>query len=342
MAPENAGRRTVIRSVALLAAFTLVLVCAAACAGWYSMTRPGPESAVVLEVPKGQSLTATLTDLRVAGLVPSTLLARLYTALWYDEPAPHWGTYRFPPSTSAVEAIDRVLRGVVELLTVTVPEGLHAEEVVHVMLDAGVGSPEEWTTALADPSPVQRCAQDVDSLEGFLFPDTYQFAPGVTARAAAEHLVERFFDVWEEERKATMPLWGSCLEVVTLASLVEAETSVAGERRLIAGVFANRLQRSMLLQCDPTVVFALRRQGIWSGRLLRKHWKLDDPYNTYRYPGLPPGPINNPGRAALAAALAPADTEYLFFVANPDGGHTFSTTLREHNRAVQRLRRSRR
>ena len=127
-----------------------------------------------------------------------------------------------------------------------------------------------------------------------------------------------------------------------MASLVEAETSLDEERARIAGVFVNRLRRGMLLQGDPTVAFALKRRGEWQGRLLRVHWQVDDPYNTYRYPGLPPGPINSPGKAALAAALTPEQHSYLYFVAKPGGGHTFSRSLKEHNRAVARLLRSRR
>ena len=124
--------------------------------------------------------------------------------------------------------------------------------------------------------------------------------------------------------------------------MVEAETSLPSERPRIAGVFLNRLRLGMLLQCDPTVVFALKRRGEWSGRLLRVHWQVDDPYNTYRYPGLPPGPINSPGRASLAAAIAPERHRFLYFVARPDGGHVFSATLEDHNRAVARLLRVRR
>ena len=154
--------------------------------------------------------------------------------------------------------------------------------------------------------------------------------------------MERFEEVWAEETRSAGELWGSALEIVTLASMVEAETSLEDERSLIAGVFANRLRRGMLLQCDPTVVYSLKRRGEWRGRLLRVHWEVDDPYNTYRYPGLPPGPINSPGRAALAAAIRPATTPFLYFVARPGGGHAFSKTLSEHNRAVAQLLSSRR
>ena len=127
-----------------------------------------------------------------------------------------------------------------------------------------------------------------------------------------------------------------------MASLVEAETSLPEERARVAGVYLKRLRRGMLLQCDPTVVYALKRREEWTGRLLRIHWEMDDPYNTYRYPGLPPGPINSPGRAAIVAAMHPEPTPYLYFVARPGGGHTFSRTLDEHNRAVAELRRSHR
>ncbi len=179
---------------------------------------------------------------------------------------------------------------------------------------------------------------DATSLEGYFFPDTYRFAIGVPAQVVARHMVDRFTEVWHEERRVVDGLWGSPLEVVTLASLVEAETSLPSERGLVAGVFVNRLHRGMLLQCDPTVVYALKRRNEWKGRLYRIHWETDDPYNTYRYPGLPPGPINSPGRAALTAAMAPEATPFLYFVAKPGGGHTFSRTLTEHNRAVARLR----
>jgi UPF0755 protein len=159
---------------------------------------------------------------------------------------------------------------------------------------------------------------------------------------AARHLVQRFEEVWAEETHDLKQLWGSPLEIVTLASLVEAETPLEKERRMIAGVFANRLRRGMLLQCDPTVIYSLKRRSEWRGRLLRIHWEVDDPYNTYRHPGLPPGPINSPSRTALAAAIHPETTPYLYFVAQPGGGHTFSKTLSEHNRAVARLMSSRR
>jgi UPF0755 protein len=208
------------------------------------------------------------------------------------------------------------------------------------MVDAGFGTSEDWQDLIGKNEWIRDIAPEAVSLEGFLFPDTYRFAVGLSAESAARHLVARFRDVWEAETRASGTPWGSPFEVVTLASLVEAETPVSGERSRVAGVFLNRLRRGMLLQCDPTVVYALMQRNEWRGRLLRQHWLLDDPYNTYRFPGLPPGPINSPGRGALAATLEPEVHRFLYFVARPNGGHTFSETLQEHNRAVAVLRRS--
>ena len=262
-----------MRRLLLSAAVLALSMAASAIAGsWWLMTQPGASREVVVEVPQGRSLTATLHDLKAHGMVPSVTLARLYIAGWHDEPISHWGTYRFAPDTTPVEAIDRLLRGSVETVEITVPEGLVVEDVVALMVGDGIGTPDRWDRALAETELVHRCSEKATSLEGFLFPDTYRFAPGVTPRTVVHHMVERFWTVWEEERRSTSDPWGSCHDVVTLASMVEAETSSSGERPLIAGVFANRLQRSMLLQCDPTVIYALRRQGAWSGRLLRRHW----------------------------------------------------------------------
>ena len=228
------------------------------------------------------------------------------------------------------------------MFTVTVVEGSEAVDIGAQLSDLGVGTVDDWRGFTGEVAWVEDLVPGAPSLEGFLFPDTYRFALGISAEAVAQHLVERFREVWAEETRAAGELWGSALEIVTLASMVEAETSLEGERSLIAGVFSNRLRRGMLLQCDPTVVYSLKRRGEWRGRLLRVHWEVDDTYNTYRYPGLPPGPINSPGRAALAAAIRPASTPYLYFVARPGGGHAFSKTLSEHNRAVAQLLSSRR
>jgi len=303
---------------------------------WRSIDNP----AVRLEVTAGSTAKGVLRKLENNGLLPSRMAGRLYLAVRAQGRDFRFGHYNISARSRPVDTLERILDGRVEMVTVTVPEGSLATTVSMLMVDAGLGTSEEWKDLIGKDEWIDDIAPEAPSLEGFLFPDTYRFAVGLSAEETARHLVARFRDVWGAETGASGSPWGSPFEVVTLASLVEAETPVSGERSRIAGVFLNRLRRGMLLQCDPTVVYALMRRNEWQGRLLRRHWLLDDPFNTYRFPGLPPGPINSPGRAALAATLEPEVHRFLYFVARPDGGHTFSETLKEHNRAVAVLRRS--
>ncbi len=297
---------------------------------------------VAFEIDEGQSASRVLAELERRNVVPSARAARLYLRMWASQRAFHHGRFNFPAGSRPIDVVERVLEGEVEMVTVTVIEGSDRSEISRTMSAAGIGTDDDWIAIVDSALWLAELAPAATSLEGFLFPDTYRFAVGTSAERAARHLVDTFLEVWREETAALTEPWASVLEIVTLASMVEAETSIDDERARIAGVFVNRLRRGMLLQCDPTVVYALKRTHQWQGRLLRIHWKLDDPYNTYRYGGLPPGPINSPGRASLSAALNPAATPELYFVANPDGGHTFSTTLAAHNRAVARLLASRR
>lgn len=308
----------------------------------WALWRPLDNRVLRLEVAEGMPGRAVLSQLNDEGLLPSEPAGRLYLRLFSGGRTIHYGRYVVAAAVRPVDVLEQLLSGVVETLELTVVEGSTAEEVGDLCTAAGIGTVEEWRAIVADPTPVLDLAAAAPSLEGFLFPDTYRFAVGLPAAEAAGHMLDRFREVWREEVFGGGIPWGEALEIVTLASLVEAETSVPSERPRIAGVFANRLDRGMLLQCDPTVVYALKRRGEWRGRLLRRHWQTDDPYNTYRSPGLPPGPINSPGRAALAAAIKPEAHAFLYFVASPDGGHHFSTTLAEHERAVSRLYASRR
>jgi len=328
------------RLTAVLSAVGLLVLLAAMWLTW-SLLRPGPEREIILEIPSGASASQALSILHEKELLPSPLIGRLYLAMCGHGRSVHLGHYRIPPASRPTDVLERLLEGRVIMIEVTVPEGKTAEEIAELMAAAGIGTPDGWKRAIAQSGWIARLSPGAPSLEGFLFPDTYRFAEDTGAAAAAHHMTRRFLEVWDAETEG-LEAWGSPLEVVTLASLVEAETSMAGERPLVAGVFLNRLRRGMLLQCDPTVVYALKRRGLWRGRLLTRDLQVDDPYNTYRYPGLPPGPIDSPGRAAIRAALRPVSTRYLYFVARPGGGHEFSATLREHNAAVARLRRSRR
>jgi UPF0755 protein len=333
-----------MRSRFLVVPLLFFLVSGTAGAIWFYNTLWGWQSSakVEIEIAKGSSARQILGVLEREGLAPSTMASRLYLRAWARGRGLHYGRYVFDPGMCPAEVLETVLDGRVEMFGVTIVEGSDATSIGAQFVDLGVGSASEWGSLIGRVDWIAAIAPEAPSLEGFLFPDTYIFAVGTPASSAARHLVERFVEVWSEERLDDVEPWGSSLETVTLASLVEAETSVDSERALIAGVYLNRLRRGMLLQCDPTVVYALKRRKEWSGRLYRIHWEVDDPYNTYRNPGLPPGPINSPGRAALTAALHPESTPYLYFVAKPGGGHDFSRTLSEHNRAVARWRSARR
>jgi len=327
-----------------LATIVLSLVVVAAWGLWFHRTLWGTRSSrtVEFEIEAGSTAREILARLHAEDLLPSVLAGRIYLKTLAPGQSLYYGHYQFPPKSRPVDVLGVILEGAVKLFTVTVVEGSDVAAIGEQFTDFGLGTADEWRGFGQRVEWISDFAANAPSVEGFFFPDTYSFAVGIPAERAAHHLVERFEEVWSEEAQKTDTLWGSTLEIVTLASLVEAETSLAEERPLVAGVFANRLRRGMLLQCDPTVVYALKRRNEWRGRLLRIHWEVDDPYNTYRHPGLPPGPINSPGRAALAAAINPQPTPHLYFVAKPGGGHTFSKTLGEHNRAVARLMSSRR
>ena len=326
--------------------FTAVLSAAVGAIGalWFHHSLWGVRSrrAVELEIAAGSTAREILVQLHAEGLMPSVLAGRIYLKTRPSNQTLYYGHYRFPPASRPIDVLGSILEGTVEMMTITIVEGSEASEIGRQFTELGLGTVQEWRDFSRRSEWIEDLASGAPSLEGFFFPDTYRFAVGISAERVARHLVERFREVWTEEVDDTAEPWGPVLEVVTLASMVEAETSLEEERHLIAGVFANRLRRGMLLQCDPTVIYALKRRNEWTGRLLRIHWELHDPYNTYRQVGLPPGPINSPGRAALAAAIRPPATPYLYFVAKPGGGHTFSKTLSEHNRAVARLMSSRR
>jgi UPF0755 protein len=330
--------------VALGLAALVVVVAGSAAVGWLwaTLLRPSPVGEVELVVPAGLSGRQAMELLHEHSLLPSPLAGRLYLRVAAAGRSPRWGHYRIAADARPVAVIEQLLAGRVELVTVTVIEGSDIDEVARQMTASGIGDPGSWLAATRRVEWISDLAPEATSLEGFLYPDTYQFAVGTDVETAARHMVETFREVWQRERAGVAEPRGSPYETIILASLVEAETGVDAERARVAGVYLNRLRRGMLLQCDPTVVFALKRRGEWDGQLLRVDLAVDDPFNTYRYPGLPPGPINSPGGAAIRAALDPEAHDLLYFVVSPDGGHAFSRTLAEHNRAVARWRSSRR
>jgi UPF0755 protein len=246
------------------------------------------------------------------------------------------GEYRFADPRSAREVVATITRGEVFLRPITFREGLTILEMAQLFEERGFGTADAFVAAASDPSPIKDLDPAAPDLEGYLFPETYGLPRRGNAQTLVRAMVARFRSVFDETLRGEAQARGlSVREVVTLASLVEKETAVPDERPTVSAVYQNRLRINMLLQCDPTVIYALQRDGKYDGNLTRAGLAYDSPYNTYRYAGLPPGPIAAPGRASLEAVLRPADVDYLFFVSRNDGSHIFSRTYAEHRKYVQ-------
>lgn len=316
----------------LFAAAALVAVLAAAGAGWFVWTfrAPGPlESEVLVEVPRGAGLHGIADRLAEAGVIDDPRLFAFGVWLYGRADELRAGEYAFPAGVSAEGAMALLVEGRTVSHALTVPEGLTSAEIVALLRED-----DRLTGEIAEVPP-----------EGALLPETYHFRRGDARADLLERMVAAMDDavaaLWEE-REEGLPL-ATPEEAVVLASIIEKETGVPGERPTVASVFINRLERGMPLQSDPTVIYALTQGAGPLGRpLLRSDIEqTESPYNTYRTGGLPPGPIANPGRAAIAAALGPAETEYLYFVADGTGGHAFARTLEEHQQNVWQWRRIR-
>lgn len=325
-----------------VAVIVVLLVAGAAAATWALVrertTTPyrafeGDEQFV--DIPAGASAPEIGRRLIDAGIIRDELTFRL--ALWRAGEAHllRAGEYRFDRPMTPLEVVDKIHRGDVHQYRVTFPEGLIIPEMAALFEARGLGTAESFAEAAADPSPVSAFDDRAQDLEGYLFPETYSLPRDVPASRLVRLMVDRFEDAFPHELREAVAARGLTVrEAVTLASLVEKETAKPEERPIVAGVYVNRLRIGMGLQCDPTVIYALQRAGLYDGNLTREDLAFDSPYNTYRYAGLPPGPIAAPGRGALEAAVRPADVEYLYFVSRNDGSHVFAETLAQHNANV--------
>jgi peptidoglycan lytic transglycosylase G len=300
----------------------------------------GPEHFV--EIPEGSGPTSIGRRLADAGVIRDRLGFRfeiLRSGLGRRLQA---GEYRFDRPMTVKEVVDKIARGDVYLVPVTFREGLTMREMAQLFESKGLGSAKEFSTQASDVKLIRNLDPAAKDLEGYLFPDTYAMTRHTTAAQLVPRMVEGFEKALTPETLSAADGRGlSVRELVTLASIVEKETGKPEERPLVAAVYSNRLKIGMALQCDPTVIYALERANRYNGNLTRENMQIDSPYNTYRYPGLPPGPIANPGRASLDAAARPADVPYLYFVARGDGSHAFAATLEEHNRNVDQYQRRR-
>ncbi len=327
-----------IRRIAILLAVLAVL---AAAAGWWLQTRLTTpyrgftDDEVFIDLPPGTGVSAMARRLTAAGVVADPWTFRLAARLSGEERRLQAGEYRFAAAATPFDVVHRLATGDVFSRPVTFREGLTIREMAAVFERSGLGPAAAFERAASSGERARTFDPEARTLEGYLFPDTYAVTRQVTADELVTFMVNGFLRAFDGPARArAAALQRSVREIVTLASLVEKETAVAAERPLVAAVYLNRLRRNMPLQCDPTVIYALLQAGRWNGNLTRADLQFDSPYNTYRYPGLPPGPIASPGRASIDAALAPADVPYLYFVSRNDGTHAFASTLDEHNRNV--------
>jgi UPF0755 protein len=306
---------------------------------WQAAQPTHLEHPVIVEIAAGsgaQGVAATLADTGI-------LRSRWPFLAWHFLRWPHAklkaGEYRFEGDVSIGEAYRKLARGDVFYHSLTIPEGFNLFDVADVVEQSGLATGKDFVAAAHNAALIADLAPQAQSLEGFLFPDTYHFALHTNAQTIVQTMVTRFRQVFSKLTKGEDLPPSRALQLVTLASLVEKETGKASERPVIAGVFQNRLGLGMPLQCDPTVVYAAILQSAYRGRIYASDLRRASPYNTYVNRGLPPGPVANPGLAALEAAARPTRTDFLYFVADTDGGHTFSRTLAEHQRHVQAYRR---
>jgi len=335
--------RKLVRRSRWMGPGTLVVLLAVAAFGlWHEFTPPGPGSStsagagapVYLEVPRGARLHAVAEQLARAGLVRNPFLFTLLGRITGTDRSIKAGDYAVRPGTSVPDLLSLLKKGMSGLDQVTIPEGLTAREIARLLhAHAGV----DTTAFLHDPAFAARLEVPAPGLEGYLFPETYSVLRGSRAEDVLRLMVAHGMRVLREEMsKVPSPPLYTAHEIVTMASIVEAEAHESAERAKIAAVYYNRLRKGMKLQADPTVAYALGRRP---ERILLRDLEVDSPYNTYRNYGLPPGPIANPGRASLQAALCPDPrTQALYFVSRGDGTHQFSATLKDHDRAIAHIR----
>ena len=324
----------------LLFVILLLVVCAAGATWFYlGVNRPYKgyaESEQFVEIPPGSGTAAIARRLTDAGVVTDVNTFRL--ALWVTGQGRRLqaGEYRFDHPLSARQVAEKIGRGEVYVHPITFREGLTIKQMAELYDSRGFGPAKDFVEAAKNVALVQAIDPAAKDLEGYLFPDTYALPRRATADQLVARMVASFTKALTPDliEKATAN-GQSVRQLVTLASIVEKETGKAEERPMVAAVYANRLKIGMGLQCDPTVIYALERAGRFNGNLTREDLQFDSPYNTYRYAGLPPGPIAAPGRASLEAAADPASVPYLYFVSRNDGSHAFASTLDEHNRNVQ-------
>ncbi len=330
--------RTLMKRLCLTFGSIILLCSLAVCYLWLYYHTPAAidGQTQLIEIPQGASLRQIATQLDEAGLIRHRWMFIMYAAWLHSGPHLQAGEFALQATLSPAQIVDIMRRGVVVHHALTIPEGLTVHNIASLIATKGLGKRHVVLELAHNNAFIESLGLATPSLEGYLFPDTYHVPRGISERDLLTLMVRTL----EAHYTAEIAVKGRQLgmtrhEVLTLASLIEKEAQVDAERALIAAVYHNRLRRRMRLQCDPTVIYALGEH--FDGNLRKADLKIDSPYNTYRYAGLPPGPIASPGQRSIEAAVSPASVDYFYFVATgKNGAHQFSRTLREHNNAVRK------
>ncbi|HTS01129.1 MAG TPA: endolytic transglycosylase MltG [Thermoanaerobaculia bacterium] len=298
---------------------------------------------VIVSIAPRTPSAAVFTRLEELGVLRDWRLGMVALKVLHRGKTLKAGEYRFAGPRAPDQVVLSLVAGDVVTYRITVPEGFTAEEVFSLFSSQGFAAQRDYEFLFTRPAEFEGVPAGAPTLEGFLFPDTYTVTRSMTAREILSTMTRQFArrlppDFAEKAKAQNMGV----LEATTLASLVEKETALTAERPIVAGVYRNRLRAGMLLQCDPTTIYALKRLGRWRGALARSELTADDPYNTYVRAGLPPGPICNPGLASLRAAVAPAEVDFRYFVAAGDGSHVFSRDYEDQQRNAARYHDARR
>ncbi|NOS36228.1 MAG: endolytic transglycosylase MltG [Deltaproteobacteria bacterium] len=300
----------------------------------------GTAREVVIMIPRGASFTLVARELYGAGIIRNARDFSLLASIKGAHRRVKAGEYRFTTPVRPLAVIDKLVDGETRKYRVTIPEGYTIREIAALLDREGLAHKGEFIKRASDAGLVASRGLEGDTFEGYLFPDTYQLTKGLPEEEIIDMMVARFKEVYTDGITSSGANLGlTRREIVILASIIEKETGNRDERRHISAVFHNRLQRRIPLQSDPTVIYGITD---FDGNLTRRHLRTRTPYNTYLFYGLPPGPIANPGKGALEAAVEPVKGEYLYFVSKNDGSHYFSRNLKEHNRAVERYQKRRR
>jgi UPF0755 protein len=294
---------------------------------------PGNLAKVIVEVRPGQSLKSTAKFLQLMGIIESQWKFILFARMQGYDKRLKAGEYVLSAAMSPKKILEIMVKGAVRRHRLTIPEGYNLNQIAELVAKAGFGTATDFIQMCTNTALVRAKGVAAETLEGYLFPDTYFFEKGVTIEQIVMSMVNRFFSVFTSEWQAQAETLGFTVhQVVTLASIIEKETGASFERPIISSVFHNRLAKKMRLESDPTVIYGLKN---FDGNLTRQHLATLTPYNTYMIAGLPPGPIANPGRDSLQAALFPEKTSYIYFVSKNNNTHHFSTNFEDHNRAVR-------